>query len=734
MSQMCPNCSNDNPDDAPLCSVCAMPLRNLLGYQTVLAERYSLVSVLGCGAMGAVYLAEDKRLVGRRCAVKENRPDVNASVKVREQSRDQFLAEASVLARLDHAGLPKVSDYFIESEREYLVMDYVEGEDLESMLQRTQTPLAEESVIDWADQVLDALGYLHEQKPMPIIHRDIKPANIRIDMRGRVKLVDFGLVKLFDSQNPETKLELRGLGTPAYAPLEQFASSDDHTDSRSDIYALGATLYHLLTNLYPPDVHQRLLSQESLTMPHEMVPNISKNTEAVVLKAMEIYPNNRFQTAEEMRLALRQGDIPVPGTMPRQSGPLVAPPPAATKAKSSPPLAIWALGILGGALISLILLGVAYFVFGVGGSGDSGQPIVLANDAQPTPTPTEFVPLGLDDVPTEDFTPTPTDTNTPIPPTDTPTITASSTPVPTATPTQTPTLTPTTVVQVIPSPVVGIPPETLTGVIAYPVFNGVNFDVYFGQADGSGTRLFRQQASQPAFSPDGSRIAFRSWRNDSKGIIVADIGGDSQVIVANFAEDLLPTWTASGNEIIFLTRRSGDRKSQLVRVGSREQRSDGMVIGEGEYPSISAAGVMTFKGWGNTGNGIRVSSPNLAGIQTLTESNNDVAPAISPDGQQIAFMSNRGGNWDIYLVNTDGSDLRPLTENLAEDGLPAWSPDGEAIAFVSTRSGDWAVWAMTPDGEDTQMLFEMQGSPNGFVSGEGSASRGWAEERLSWTR
>src|SRR5512137_233659 len=139
MSQMCPHCSFDNPDEAPKCSNCTLPLHGLLGYKTKLAERYEVVSVLGFGAMGAVYLAEDNRLVGRRCAVKENRTRADESPEVLVRLREQFLAEASIMARLDHPGLPKVSDYFITANnREYLVMDYVEGEDLNSMLQRVE--------------------------------------------------------------------------------------------------------------------------------------------------------------------------------------------------------------------------------------------------------------------------------------------------------------------------------------------------------------------------------------------------------------------------------------------------------------------------------------------------------------------------------------------------------------------------------------------------------------------
>ena len=134
MSQMCPNCSTDNLDDAQTCSKCEAHLRGLLGHGTLLSERYSVENVLGYGAMGAVYLANDSRLEGRRCAIKENRPNQALTESIRSQSREQFLAEASTLARLDHARLPKVSDYFVEDNREYLVMDYVEGEDLVNVL------------------------------------------------------------------------------------------------------------------------------------------------------------------------------------------------------------------------------------------------------------------------------------------------------------------------------------------------------------------------------------------------------------------------------------------------------------------------------------------------------------------------------------------------------------------------------------------------------------------------
>lgn len=714
MSQMCPNCSYDNPDDATKCRNCPSPLYGLLGENIILENRYQVTSVLGFGAMGAVYLAKDQRLVGRRCAIKENRPDATTRPETLNRIREQFLAEASVLARLDHPVLPKVSDYFVaENNREYLVMDYVEGEDLLSVLERTKQPLEEADVLNWADQILDGLIYLHSQRPQPIIHRDIKPANIRVNLQGQVKLVDFGLVKLLDANSPETKIELRGMGTPAYAPLEQFAGSDDHTDARSDIYALGATAYHLLTNLYPANVHDRMLQPEILAPPRRLNAKLSENTEQVILRAMEIHPSQRFESAEAMRRALAGwGD-------PRRRAGMVAP----AARKPAPAMSPWLFGAIGFIAVMLIIGGVAFFLFrGGNGSTAAQQPAVVVG--QPDVPPTELILQSLSDAPTDTATPVVQSTAQDETAAETPT--AANSPLPTPTPAE---------VSTEPAVQSGtIPASSLVGTIAYAVFNGTDYDLYFGQVDGSGSKLVVNGASQPAFSPDGSRIAYHSWELDARGLITMDLSGANKTTVSSFFEDQLPTWTADGREIILLSRREGDRKSRLVKVGSREERGQGVVLGEGEYPTIGLNGQLVFKGWGQTGSGLRLATTALQTVQPLTDMDDDTAPALSPDGQTIAFMSSRDGNWEIYVVEADGTNLQRLTNNPANDGLPTWSPDGRVIAFASNRGGSWAVWGMTPGGSDLQALFAMEGSPEGQFGTDINASRGWTEERLSWIR
>jgi len=271
----------------------------------VLRSRYQILELVGQGGMGAVYKACDLRLEGCICAVKEVLPTLSESASEEElaQIADQFRMEASTLARLDHPNLPKVSDYFASDGREYLVMDFVEGRDLYEILQEAQRQtefLKEEAVLPWAAQLLDALEYMHTQDP-PVIHRDIKPGNIKVTPRGTVKLVDFGLVKVLQSNDSRTVTVVQGRGTVAYTPLEQYGGDTGFTDARSDIYAFGATLYHLLTGQPPVDAKERFLRPGALTAMRQINPNVSPRCERVVFQALAMHPSERPATAREFR-------------------------------------------------------------------------------------------------------------------------------------------------------------------------------------------------------------------------------------------------------------------------------------------------------------------------------------------------------------------------------------------------------------------------------------------------
>lgn len=259
----------------------------------ILNNRYRLVNLLGEGGFGAVYRAWDMSLQ-TPCAVKRN-------FDTTPEAQKQFEQEARILANLHHPNLPRVTDYFtIPGFGQFLVMDFVEGEDLHSKL-TGQVPMPEREVLAWADQICEALTYLHTQQPS-IIHRDIKPANIRVTPQGRAMLVDFGIAKAFDPSR-STTAGAKAV-TPGYSPIEQYGHSK--TDARSDVYALGATLYHLLTGVQPPESIERLQA-DTLMPPTPLSPSVG----AAILTAMALHPDRRFQTAAAFQAALQGHEFPL---------------------------------------------------------------------------------------------------------------------------------------------------------------------------------------------------------------------------------------------------------------------------------------------------------------------------------------------------------------------------------------------------------------------------------------
>jgi eukaryotic-like serine/threonine-protein kinase len=281
------------------------PMPKLLRAHHELKNRYHVQSVIGHGGMGAIYLADDERLSGRKCAIKEVEQDPGLPDKLQEEAREQFYREASILARLDHPNLPKVSDFFSSGNRDYLVMDFVPGQDLRSLVEDARqlgSFLPEQDILSWAAQLCDALEYLHNQEPS-ILHRDVKPGNIRVMPNGLIKLVDFGLVKVL-IPDEMTITVMQGRGTALYTPLEQYGGDTGHTDIRSDIYALGCTIYHLLTGQAPPEAKQRFLNPDSLVPIRHINPQISPDIERTVLWAMSLHPDDRPASIREFREVL----------------------------------------------------------------------------------------------------------------------------------------------------------------------------------------------------------------------------------------------------------------------------------------------------------------------------------------------------------------------------------------------------------------------------------------------
>jgi serine/threonine protein kinase len=272
----------------------------MLSADTVLQARYRIVRQLGQGGMGAVYEAVDERL-DTIVALKE-------TLFADEKLRKQFEREARLLARMHHQALPRVSDHFNENDGQFLVMQYIAGDDLAAMLAQRKSAFPQKEVLVWADQLCDALDYLHTQDPQ-IIHRDIKPQNLKLTTRGQIVLLDFGLAKGSAGQMSvvTTSASIYGY-TPNYAPLEQVQGLG--TDPRSDIYALSATLYHLMTNTKPPDALSRASAivnglPDPLTPANRITVQVSGAVAAVLDKGMSQKRDDRFETANAMREALR---------------------------------------------------------------------------------------------------------------------------------------------------------------------------------------------------------------------------------------------------------------------------------------------------------------------------------------------------------------------------------------------------------------------------------------------
>ncbi len=267
---------------------------------SVLANRYKIVKQLGGGGMGNVYLATDNHLADAQRAVKEmigKFPD-EAS---RKKAIEDFQREASVLSKLEHPSIPTVFDYFASNEgRYYLVMKYIQGRDLEQELKVSETGwLPEAVVVDWSIQLCDVFDYVHNLDP-PIIYRDMKPANVMLDNKlKRAMLVDFGIARFVSP----TQKNVTAIGTMGYAPPELFAGK---VEARSDLYSLGATMFHLLTGEDPQSNPLLLFDFTRFPRPMQINPKLTKGIDEIIGKCVAHKPVDRFKSAADMKKALEK--------------------------------------------------------------------------------------------------------------------------------------------------------------------------------------------------------------------------------------------------------------------------------------------------------------------------------------------------------------------------------------------------------------------------------------------
>ncbi len=302
-----PNCRTQNRDDAAYCINCGRELGDVVPVTTtggrtggarslsvgsrLQGGRYIVKKVLGEGGMGAALLATDNRLDNKLVVIKELISDNTDPSKLQDDVRN-FKQEVATLAHIDHPLVPNVTDHFQEGSRYFMVQEYAEGETLEERMDKTNQPMKEREVLGYASEVLDVLDYLEQQTP-PIVHRDIKPANIIIGAKDkRAHLVDFGIARADVARNAKRK-QTSALGTPGYAPPEQYQGN---ADPRSDLYALAATMHHLLTNRdprnHPPFVYPPVRA---------LNPQLSPEIERVLSRSLTNDINHRYQSAAQMK-------------------------------------------------------------------------------------------------------------------------------------------------------------------------------------------------------------------------------------------------------------------------------------------------------------------------------------------------------------------------------------------------------------------------------------------------
>ena len=648
----------------------------------LLHKRYRIVEILGQGGMGSVYRAVDENL-GMDVAVKEN-------LFTSDEYARQFRLEAVILANLRHPNLPRVTDHFVIGDQgQYLVMDYIEGEDIRQRMERAGSISEEEAILVGA-AMCDALQYLHTRKPA-VIHRDVKPGNVRITPDGHIYLVDFGLAKLVKGSQATTT-GARAM-TPGYSPPEQYGTA--RTDPRTDVYSLGATLYAALTGIIPEDGLSRAMDNIELTPLRKRNPRVSRRLANAIEKAMAIRPDDRFQSAEEFKQALAtsnvktqrlEGEIiiaPSPQAVdPDENGnlaqelppaenlpPLPPQPPSKPHKTLKPPHkprrgpGFWVFL----SIFLLVILAALILVFIFWSPLSRRFPASLGHPTPRTATATVTTVPKIPSLPARTNTATPTHVDAALP-----------TPVNPGTPTRTlvpavylPSLTPT-------------PTQTM-GPTSTPLGGGY------------------------------SQIAFASDRNGAPQIFMVNSDGSNLQQITNLSNGACqPDWSPDGLHIVFIS------PCQAQPNDSPNNYRDAKLY------------IINYDGSGLT---------EIPSIQ-----NGSFDPAWSPDGKRIAFAFITNGTAQINVINLVDNIITPLTQFSSDFHVPdwsrqpAWSPDGGLILYTSHSRLNNAlqIWEMSELGQNQTMLinrgpiywdFLPAWSPDGktilFNEATGAQALGW---------
>lgn len=621
------------------------------------------------GGMGGVYRAFDQRLQ-IPVAIKVMLPQQGATASEWTQFRAQFRQEAMILARLNHPNIANVSDYFEIGNTGYLVMEYVQGKTMQSLLEE-EGRIDEDQLLTWALPLLDALHYCHTQR---VIHRDLKPGNIMIRSDNTPILIDFGLVKQIVNTTRPTEKIIKGMGTPEYTPPEQYDGSAGRTDNRSDIYSFGATLYHALTGVAPASATQRSSDPTVLQDIQAIVPNISERTANAITTAIALRQDERHATAKVMADALT----------PLQSTP------------TSNSTVFVAVGLFTIALVAGIL---GYILL----NRDDEVVETVYVTAIVTETEQSFTPTKISTQTPSPLPPTLTPTNTEVPPTPTYTELPSPTPIPTAVPSITTDLS-----------------TNLGGGSGRIIFLSDSEQdqyvsaIYSMNIDGSDVRRITGLGTdyeEISVSPDGRQIVASDYLDGAGDIYLLDSDGSNlRKLISNSAHEANPVWSPTGQSIAFVSDRAGTYSLYSMNAdGSDVTRLTSYEAWGSDFSRDGNA--ILFHGYPSGGDNAEIFLIDVDGSDTRQLTNNsrkDWLPTFSPDNRQIVFYSFHDATNDsaeIYIMDADGSNVQRLTDNVYMDWRPSFSPDGQWILFNTKRyDNNTEIAIMRPDGSDVQRL------------------------------
>ncbi len=637
---------------------------------TLLHKRYRIVEILGQGGMGSVYRAVDENL-GVDVAVKEN-------LFTTDEYARQFRLEAVILANLRHPNLPRVSDHFaVGDQGQYLVMDFIEGEDLRQRMERMGNVSEEDAVMVGA-AMCDALTFLHTRKPS-ILHRDIKPGNVKITPEGHIFLVDFGLAKLVQGTQATTT-GARAM-TPGYSPPEQYGTA--RTDPRTDIYSLGATLYASLCGMIPEDGLARAMDNAQLTPLRKRNPKISRRLAAAIEKAMAVDPADRYQDAEDFKKALLSStskterqtgeftvvpppDIPIPPTQesrevkskpkPNNGGSSLLPAMVDDGKPFVPPNKRRRRTGCAWILIILILIAAGTW-FSILNFSPNKFPVNLLASLP-------FIDRPLTSTPTKTATSLPSPT----------TIQATATNTPTATITLTPT---------------SAPP-----ILATATLNGTQIGLPTPVGGGTG------------------QIAFASDRSGIPQIYVSNIAGDQVAPITNMPNGACePVWSPDGLRLVFIS--PCQKRFDISEVPAKDT---GLFIinadGSNLTPLPTAPGGDLEPAWSPDGKRIAFTSMRDGYMQIYSINLDDLSvtrltntipdeitrqPSWSPINNQIVFAYKRFGAYQIWTMTDTGQGQQQIVRSGQQfwNYLPVWSPDDKSVIFTQRNAqGPVLPWEM----------------------------------------